>query len=328
MRIEPTTLADTDLERYCLLPGLGALTPDQIRRHEPDALLALERDGVLAARASLWWRRVPDLPGQRLGLIGHYAAVDADAAGRILASARAELKRQARTLALGPMDGSTWRRYRLLTERGDEPPFLLEPDNPDDWPDHFRAAGFHDFARYYSSINDDNGRCKDRQALRARLAGKGYRSRHLAPADIDAELGRLWRLAGAGFAGNFLYQGIAEAEFRDLYAPLLARLRPELVDIVEWRGTPVAFCLALPNLLQAQRGQTVDTLIVKSIAVAPEHRGRGLAGVMLSGINAAARDLGLHRTIHALMHEDNPSRRLDAPLMRDFRRYVLFGCRL
>ena len=36
--------------------------------------------------------------------------------------------------AVGPLDGSTWRRYRLVTERGVEPPFFMEPDNPDDWP--------------------------------------------------------------------------------------------------------------------------------------------------------------------------------------------------
>jgi len=29
------------------------------------------------------------------------------------------------------MDGSTWHRYRLPTERGAEPTFFLEPDNPE-----------------------------------------------------------------------------------------------------------------------------------------------------------------------------------------------------
>jgi GNAT superfamily N-acetyltransferase len=319
------TLANVDLEGYCTLPGLGALTPGQVHLHGPDGLLVLEEGGAIVARASLWWSHVPPLPDQRLGLIGHYAAAEAAAASRVLAAACEELAARGCTLALGPMDGNTWRRYRLLTQRGDEPLFFLEPDNPDDWPAHFAAAGFQEFARYYSSINDDNGRCRDRHALRSRLEARGYRLRDLDAADIDTELGRLWRLAGEGFAGNFLYLPIGEAEFRGLYGPLLEQIRPELVTIVEWQGTPVAFCLSVPNLLQARRGQAVDTLIVKSIAVAPAHRGKGLAGVMVSHLNGVGRGLGLHCTIYALMHEDNPSRHLDASLMRDFRRYALFG---
>lgn len=325
MPIELNPLADTDLERYCTLPGLGELTPEQVRQHEPDGLLTLIDAGVVAARASLWWQQVPEYPDHRVGLIGHYAAADAISAGCILEAACAELAHRECSIALGPMDGSTWRRYRLLTERGKEPPFFLEPDNPDDWPGHFTAAGFHDFARYYSSLNEDNGRCKDRRVLRSRLKAKGYRLRNLDVENVDAELARLWRLASKGFAANFLYMPIGEAEFGHLYAPLLARARPELVCIVDWQEMPVAFCMAVPDLLQARRGKPVDTVVIKSIAVVPEHRGKALAGVMLGHVNQAARGMGMHRTIHALMHEDNPSRLIDAPLMRDFRRYVLFG---
>jgi GNAT superfamily N-acetyltransferase len=223
------------------------------------------------------------------------------------------------------MDGSTWRRYRLLTERGDAPPFFLEPDNPDDWPLHFEALGFHALAHYYSSINDNNARCKDHSALARRLERAGYSLRSLTSQDMEAELGRLWQLSSAEFGDNFLYVPIAEAEFLDLYTPLLDQLRPELVVIMEWRGKPVAFCLALPDLLQAKRGQPVDTVIFKSIAVLQAHHGKGLAAVMLAQINRTARALGMHRSIHALMHEDNASRLLDRPLMRDFRRYTLYA---
>ena len=325
MALNLTDLSHADLVRFCALPGLGRLTPDMVTMHGPDALLAWEEGDVVMARASLWWRQVPDHPGQRLGLIGHYAAADPVSAEKLLEVACTELSRQGCTLAVGPMDGNTWRRYRLLTERGNEPPFFLEPDNPDDWPGHFTRAGFHTFARYYSSINDDNSRYRDRQALLARLETRGYQIRALDGTDLDEELGRLWRLAETGFDGNFLYQPIEEGEFRSLYAPHIGQIRPEMVCINEWHGEPVAFCLAVPNLLQAQRGEAIDTLVVKSIAVAPAHRGRGLAAVMLSRVNRSARSLGMTRTIHALMHEDNSSRKLDAPLMRDFRQYALFA---
>ena len=318
-------LDQADLELFCSINGLSDLSPAMVRQQAPDALLMLRNQGRLLARAALWWRQVPELPDERVGLIGHYAEKDSVSAATILSDACRALTLQGCSVAVGPMDGSTWRRYRFLTARGDAPRFFLEPDNPDDWPLHFEAAGFHPLAQFYSSINEDNARCKDRSALMQRLERKGYSLRPLASHDLDAELGRLWQVSREAFRDNFLYVPITEAEFLDLYTPLLAQIRPELVLIMEWHGAPVAFCLALPDLLQARRGEPVDTVVVKSIAVQQAHHGKGLAAVMLARINQSARALGMHRTIHALMHEDNASRLLDRPLMRDFRRYTLYA---
>ena len=318
-------LDQTDLDLYCSLKGLSDLSPAQVRQHAPDALLMWRDQDRLLARASLWWKRVPELPDEQVGLIGHYAAYDSHAATTVLGEACRTLAVQGCSVAIGPMDGSTWRRYRLLSERGAAPPFFLEPDNPDDWPLHFEAAGFHALAQYFSSINEDNAHCKDRSALTERLAQRGYVLRALAGQDLEAELRRLWQLTSAAFRDNFLYVPIDEAEFLAMYTPLLAKLSPDLVVIVELRGEPVAFCLAVPDLLQAGRGEPVDTVIVKSIAVLPAHQGKGLAAAMLTRINQTARTLGMHRTIHALMHEANASRKLDGALMRDFRRYTLYA---
>ena len=318
-------LDQTDLDLYCSLKGLSDLSPAHVRQHAPDALLMWRDQDRLLGRASLWWNRVPELPDEQVGLIGHYAAYDSHAATTVLGEACRTLAVQGCSVAIGPMDGSTWRRYRLLSERGAAPPFFLEPDNPDDWPLHFEAAGFHALAQYFSSINEDNAHCKDRSALTERLARRGYVLRALAGQDLEAELRRLWQLTSAAFRDNFLYVPIDEAEFLAMYTPLLAKLSPDLVVIVELRGEPVAFCLAVPDLLQAGRGEPVDTVIVKSIAVLPAHQGKGLAAAMLTRINQTARALGMHRTIHALMHEANASRKLDGALMRDFRRYTLYA---
>jgi acyl-CoA synthetase (AMP-forming)/AMP-acid ligase II len=59
------------------------------------------------------------------------------------------------------------------------------------------------------------------------------------------------------------------------------------VLILERDEAPVAFCLGVPNLLQAARGQRVDTIILKSIAVEKAHCGKGLASVLVSRLNLA-----------------------------------------
>ena len=178
-----------DLELFCSLKGLSDLSPNRVLLHSPDSVLMARDNGRLLARASLWWRQVPELRDERVGLIGHYAVQDSHAAIRILDDACRTLALKGCSVAIGPMDGSTWRRHRLLIERGPEPPFFLEPDNPDDWPLHFEAAGFRALARYYSSVNEDNARCKDRSLLMKRLERAGYSLRSLSTADIDAELG-------------------------------------------------------------------------------------------------------------------------------------------
>src|SRR5687767_13758004 len=80
-----------------------------------------------AATALLWWSNVPALPGEKLGVIGGFEASSADAAKAVLMQARERLRAEQCTLAVGPMDGNTWRRYRFVTDPGVEPPFLLEP---------------------------------------------------------------------------------------------------------------------------------------------------------------------------------------------------------
>jgi len=321
MAITITTVRDTDLERFCTLPGLGELTPEMVRVHEPDALIALDEGGMPVARASLWWSRVPEYPDARIGLIGHYAADHARAAAQILSTACAELASRGCILAVGPMDGSTWRRYRLLTERGAEPPFFLEPDNPDDWPLHFEARGFRPLAQYYSALNEDIRR----PWPLAPAAAAEFTIQPLEPGRIEQELPRLWYMAIRAFAGNFLYVPIEEAEFRAMYLQLIPTVRPELVLIAERDDNPAGFCFAIPDMLQVRRGVPVDTFIIKTIAVLPEWQGRGLGSLLMARANEAAAQLGMRRCIHALMHEDNPSRKIGRGFVRDFRRYTLFA---
>ena len=60
------------------------------------------------------------------------------------------------TFAVGPMNRNTWGAYRLIVERGEEPLFFSEPDNPDDWPDHWLRADFETVGEYSSPQHGTN----------------------------------------------------------------------------------------------------------------------------------------------------------------------------
>lgn len=315
-----------ELEAFCSLPGLSALTPELIARQAPDASWLLNGpDDEVAARCSLWWQRAPKLDGRRLGYLGHYAARDPHAASELLAWACEQLAPHA-DLAVAPIDGSTWNRYRLLTERGSEPVFFLEPDNPVDWPGHFTANGFAPLAQYYSALKDDLSQPSRRTTmLMERLAEQGIHLRRLVVDRFEEELRALYPLALAGFGGNFLYSPITKEDFLAQYLPARPYVRPELVLIAEIDYRPIGFMFAVPDLLPARRGQPIDTVILKTLAVHPEHTGCGLGTLLLEHCQDEAGRLGYRRAIHALMHEANHSRRISTHTARTIRRYTLYA---
>ena len=109
------------------------------------------------------------------------------------------------------------------------------------------------------------------------------------------------------------------------YRAVQAKVRAELVLLAEQGGRPVGNVFAIPDLAQAQRGQPVTTVIVKTLAVLPGRAQAGLGAVLLDGVHVAARRLGFTRSIHALMHETNQSRNLSAHYAQTIRRYTLFS---
>lgn len=330
-----------DRRRFCALPGLPlletgwpapetgwpALDPASLERADAHLMLCA-RDERPAARCSLWWTATP---GRGVGLIGHYAAADGESASHLLDLACRRLAERGCTLAVGPMDGSTHRRYRFLTDRGGEPLFFLEPDNPDSWPGHFRRSGFFPLAGYYSTLVEDLRPDPRVPALEKRLAGRDIAIRPIDPARFDDELRGVYRVAAAGFRHNLLYSPIGLDEFAAQYRPLRPILEPDLILIAERHAPdrqpePVGFVFAVPDMLRPRTGRPLDTVVLKTIAVHPSLRSGSVATLLGLRCQAEAYRLGYRRVIHALMHERNGSLSMSAKVGgRPIRRYTLFA---
>ena len=320
-------LLTDDLELFCSPRGAWNLTVDEVGSHGADAHCVVIGDrSRVTARCSLWWRSVPRYLNHRVGVIGHYDANTAEASGALLATACRRLAEQGCSFAVGPMDGNTWRRYRLITETGPEPIFFLEPDHPRASAAHFTRSGFDSMATYFSSLSPDLDR-RDPKAAQAaaRLQEGGIRIRSLDQSSFVDELRRIHSLSLASFKDNFLYTPIGEAEFLAMYLPLEPYIDPRLVFIAEHRGSPVGFMVGIPDLLQARAGKPVDTVILKTIAVHPDYGGLGIGRALFAASHGTARRLGYGRAISALIREDNASAKLVPPGSYRIRRYTLFG---
>jgi GNAT superfamily N-acetyltransferase len=310
----------------CAAGGVSAVEASERHLHLPDVhLLVIDEGGRLGARCSLWWSLAPSLEGQRVGVIGHYAAADDPLAHELLQAASARLAGADCTIAIGPMDGNTWRRYRFIVERGSEPPFFLEPDNDDRWPVQWRTAGFDVFTTYTSALAEpvtvDQAWLDDSLE---RLSRDGTTIRHFDPRQPEEELQCIYRLSLEGFRRNVLYTPLGNEEFLAQNRRLLQVLKKELVFIAERKGEPIGFLFALPDVFEAQRGQA-RTVILKTIAVTPAAAGAGLGGALIARALRDARGLGFERAFFALMHEDSVSQRISRRYAKIMRRYALFS---
>lgn len=289
-------------------------------------LLAMDAAGKVAGHCSLWSRGTPTLNHKRTGLIGHFAAWNAAAAKQVLDSGCAWLAQSGAETAIGPMDGSTWRSYRLITRRGNRPPFFLEPDHPDSWPGFFEQAGFASLADYVSAEGHDlTIRHPKVQALQSKLTSHDITLRKIDLHRFADELARMHALSLRAFSQNFLYTPIDRDTFVSMYRPIREKLVPELVLLAERRGELLGFVFGIPDLLQARRDEVIDTMILKTLAVRPGREGAGLGSLLMERCQIEGHRLGYRRVIHALMHESNKSMSLSIRYARPFRRYTLLA---
>ena len=117
----------------------------------------------------------------------------------------------------------------------------------------------------------------------------------------------------------------SEADFLAQYEPIRKFLRPELVLLARKNDELIGYIFGIPNLLEAQRGQPMDTVLLKTMAVDPDHAGKGIGGLLMARGHQAARAAGFKRVIHALFHEANRSGRLSSHTAKIMRRYTLFA---
>ena len=294
-------------------------------QHADVHLCAVLESGDVQARCSLWWNHVPAYEQHRLGVIGHYAAAGDEAAAAVLAAALERLRLAGCTLAVGPMNGNTWRSYRFVTERGEQPVFFLEPANPPEWPLQFEGAGFSSLASYFSALNSDLSRRDPRiAAIEKRIADAGVAIRS-ANADLRREMQKIYAVSRVSFRQNFLYTEIPEAEFVAMYEPLFSVVRPELMLIAESAGQCVGYLFAIPDLAQKARGLDVDTFIIKTVSILPRPEIRGLGTLLVARAQQLGHEMGFRCCIHALMFEDNISLNISGHYAAIMRKYTLYS---
>lgn len=255
---------------------------------------------------------------------GHVATVGkckfASAAGgaRLLEKAAALAKAQGATALIGPMEGDTWHAYRLISERGTAPGFMMEPSSADHDQAAFADAGFDVISSYFSA-----------SVPMSELPGT-------PPQETDAFILETWDgtdpdglftqvhdLSCQAFAGNPFYKHIDLEDFLAMYRPVVPLLKKDLILFArDPAGTLVGFLFGIPNYAEGPQPKSV---ILKTYASLAKGAGHWLSYQFYVNAKAA----GYATAIHALMHDDNLSAVRSGLNGADvFRRYALMGKRL
>ncbi len=218
---------------------------------------------------------------------------------------------------LGPMNGNTWMKHRLILESDGSLPFLLEPIEPDFMKEVFDEAGFTVLSRYSSSLIDLTATQPDFEKVERIISKQGISIRSLDEDHFVEDLKQIYDLSLSAFSNNFLYTPLPEAAFLNSYQSAREQTDTDLV-LLAFKGDELIgflFCLADTD---------PQTLIVKTLATKPSQRTTGLGTYLVAMAQQRAKDKGYTKAIHALQFESNSSLRISQRFdAKKFRTYGL-----
>lgn len=282
--------------------------------------------------------------GQPIGYVGFFECIaDYSVAEQLLNESLNWLGEKKISIVRGPINGSTWHSYRFLTKGFEQAPFLLEPYNPNYYPAFFERFGFRVKKKYYSSIVTYHERqVQSAEEKLKKFAEMGYSVRPLDLKNFERELRLLYELSLEIFKDNWEYTEISWSGFRALYDGLERLVDPELVLFAyDPQRKPVGFVFAIPDYAEAVRqmgGESnllaklrfvltrrkPEAAIVKTLGVLPEARQAGVGSVLVALAHRAIQQKGYTKAIHALMSEENASRKISEKSGEAFKEYAVY----
>lgn len=217
---------------------------------------------------------------------------------------------------VGPMDGDTWHSYRCLERQGSEPAFTLEPQLQLDSAS-LRQVGFEVVASYGSSIENLGP-----EVLYLQERTEDVYVEALTGMAFDDVISLFYEAALLDFSDNFFYRAIDQASFLSIYKPLEPLLNLDFVLVAREKKTGASIGLIFAYVDQ-EHGHR---LIIKTIHVSKNRRGRGISRLLLNSMHARAFKHGFKQVIHALYKSDNKSRQLSMSMgAKRFAEYLLWG---
>jgi hypothetical protein len=105
-------------------------------------------DSILSNNLGLWWTQTPAFKGHKVGCFSVPETAED------LRKAETKLRNQGCTIAIGPMEGNTWRTHRAVIESDNSRPFPLEPQTKRELAELLEREGYEILAKFSSAKVD------------------------------------------------------------------------------------------------------------------------------------------------------------------------------
>ena len=284
---------------------------------ECEKLFVVKESNKVLARAGLIY-------ANNRAQIGFFEAInDIKAVSFLFDEIKKYAKSKGYNYLIGPINGSTWKKYRV-TLPSNNPPFLLDNYNKPYYAELFEQCGFETIANYTSSVCRNLNRDYSRlEKFKKIFEQKGVKIRKFDSNNFERDIRKIYDVSIKSFVNNFLYTPIEFEEFYKMYEPVKSFLNPEWVLIAEnEKDESIAFIFGFDNLYN----RSEKSLIIKTLAQIPEYKYRGMGSYLTEFMHKKAKDAGYDNIIHALMHENNVS----ANILSDelYHEYKLYGVKL
>lgn len=235
-----------------------------------------------------------------VGFIGFFetdtSTKEALAIGKgLLHEAEAFLKSKGVKTVYGPLNYNTWFPYRFGLPKDDELTFSWEPFQPKEYPQVWMEGGFTVCESYQSvGLGDLQGYAEKCRPAYERAVQEGYSFR---PVDADRleshEIPALYEISMEGFRDNFLFEPLDPQGFAGIYVPAMKKADLSYsFFVLDKNGKEVGFFYGFVDQ---------GYLVLKTVAVRNEARGKGLSNALTYLQATAALAKGHSKMITALV---------------------------
>lgn len=289
-----------------------------------------ERDGKIVGRVcSIINHNHNEFHNEKTGFFGFFECVnDYDVAAALLDKTAESARSKGMDTLRGPMNFSTNDECAFLTDGFDSPPVVMMPYNPRyyiNFMDRYGMKKAKDLVAYKIIIDEKlNDRIPDRlKRIVAKAKRLGYTVRSLNLKDFAGEMRRAHEVYNDAWEKNWGFVPMKADEFEHLGKDLKQIVVPDLMKFVEYKGSPVAFMLILPDINEIMKkirnGKLLPFGILKLLlgfkkikglrlpaaGIKKAHRMRGIDSLLYYEGMMTARKLGYTHIEISWLLEDN-----------------------
>jgi ribosomal protein S18 acetylase RimI-like enzyme len=218
------------------------------------------------------------------------------------------------TSLFGPVNGTIWHPYRIVSRSTDEPFFPSEPITKLEYAEWLTKQKPLQVLEYHSAYRTDYTPIIE--ATRTSYQNALDNGVIIGTETVGIEnIQELYSLAVQVFSQNPGYMHLSLDEFVSLYSSEKINQNKASLYTARVDGKLLGFCLNL---------EYNQTLVMKTIAVAPSTQQKGIGNALVHKIHIDAVVSGLKKVIYALVRKDNNVRYFPMDKVTVFREYAAY----